>query len=398
MTLRELNEKRNRLLSEARTQMQATNLTAEQRGAVDAMLTDAQALKADIERLEACAVTEERSLPNGRPQRDNIDASEAAEVDERTTEQRNRASNVALRAFLRGERFEQRDLTVASEGGIMIPVAALQPIQATRSAGSIYDIVKHLRTTTGEPVRVPLWDDTANLCVLDSVAIGNGTDPSTTGLTIQVDGLRTGDPLLIDNKLLQDLSYDLIADVNASLNQRWQVSMAKFIAQGNGSNFTGLNGNVPTPVTTETAGTLGYDDFVALITALDPSYAMNACFSFSTATLGAVLKIKDGEGRPIFIPYLDGATSGFAGQILGYPVKINQFAPAVATGNVPVIFGNHEAGYTLREILPGLVIKQSAQRWIELNRLGVIGFGRAGGAPTLANTAAFSPLVGLKVQ
>lgn len=395
MTLRELIEKRNRLLAETRQIMSGADLSAETRAKVDAMLTDANTLKADIERLEACAETEERSLPSARPPREGFESENA---DNRSQEERNRATNVALRNFMRGERFEQRDLTVAADGGVMIPVAALQPVQATRSAGSIYDIVKHLRTTTGEAVRVPLWDDTANLCVLDSTAIGNGTDPSVTGITVQVDGLRTGDPLLIDNKLIQDLSYDLVADVNESLNQRWSVSMAKFITQGNGSNFTGLNGSVPVGATTETVGALGYDDFVALITSLDPSYAAGACFSFSTATLGSVLKIKDSEGRPIFIPYLDGATSGFAGQILGYPVKINQFAPTVASNNVPVLFGDHAKGYTLREVLPGLVIKQSTQRWIELNRLGVIGFGRAGGAPTLANTSAYSPLQGLKIQ
>lgn len=84
--------------------------------------------------------------------------------------------------------------------------------------------------------------------------------------------------------------------------------------------------------------------------------------------------------------------------LFGFPVKINQFAPTVATNNVPIIFGDHQKGYLLREVNPGLVIKQSAQRWIELNRLGVIGFARAGGAPTLANATTYSPLVGLKVQ
>lgn len=395
MTLRELIEKRNRLLAETRELMKSPELTTETRAKVDAMLTDANNLKADIDRLEACAETEERALPSARPPREGFEQESA---DNRSQEERNRASNIALRAFLKGERFETRDLTVAADGGVMIPVAALQPIHATRSAGSIYDIVKHLRTTTGEAVRVPLWDDTANLCVLDSTAIGNGTDPSVTGITIQVDGLRTGDPLLIDNKLIQDLSYDLIADVNESLNQRWSISLAKFITVGNGSNFTGLVGNVPTAVTTAAVDTLAYNDLVALISSLDPSYAANACFSFSTATLGTVLEIKDTQGRPIFIPYLDGATSGFAGQILGYPVKINQFAPSVASGNTPIFFGDHSKGYTLREVLPGLVIKQSAQRWIELNRLGVIGFGRAGGAPTLANNTTYSPLQALKIQ
>lgn len=397
MTLRETIEKRNRLLSEARTKMQAAgdNPTAETRSAIDAMLADANALKGDIERLEACAETEERSLPSARPPRAAV---ESNDTDDRSQEQRNKASNIAFRAYLRNERYEQRDLTVATDGAVMIPTAALPPTMAQRSSGSIYDIVGHTRTSTGEPISFPLWDDTAHSVVLDSTAVGSGTDPLQNGVTIKVDGLRTGDPLLIDNKLIQDLDYDLITYVNQMLLDRYTRGVAQLINAGNGSSFTGLTGNVPFPVTSETAGVLGYDDFASIIGALDPAYANGAVFSMSNTTLSQVMKIKDTTGRPIFIPYLDGAKSGFAGQILGFPVKINQFAPTVASGNVPVLFGDHSKGYQLREVTPGLVIKQSSQRWIELNRLGVVAFGRAGGAPTLANTTTYSPLVGIKIQ
>jgi HK97 family phage major capsid protein len=395
MTLRELNEKRNRLLTEARELMKAPDTSAEIRTKVDTMLTDANALKADIERFEACAESEERTLPSARPPREGF---ESAEVDTRSQDERNAATNKALRSFLRGEKFEQRDLTVAADGGVMLPVAALPPVVAQRSAGSIYDIVGKLRTNTGEDVRVPLWDDTANGLVLDSASIGNGTDPSVTGVTVKTDGFRTGDPLLIDNKLIQDLSYDLVTYVNNALVQRYTRGVSSYINAGNSSNFTGLTGNIPAPVSTETAHVIGYDDFVALMAALDPAYVGNACFSFSNATLAVVLKIKDTAGRPIFLPFLDGANSGFAGQILGFPVKIDQYAPAIADNAVPVRFGDFEKGYLLREVNPGLVIKQSNQRWIELNRTGIVAFARAGGAPTLANDTTYSPIVGLKVS
>jgi HK97 family phage major capsid protein len=395
MNLRETIEKRNRLLVEARQLMSAGEVSTETRTKVDALLVEANTLKSDIERLEASAESEERSLPTNRPPREGFESSDA---DNRSQEDRNRATNVALRAFLKGERFEQRDLTVAADGGVMIPVAALPPVVAQRSAGSIYDIVGKMRTNTGEDVRVPLWDDTGNGLVLDSAAIGNGTDPSVTGVTVKTDGLRTGDPLLLDNKLVNDLSYDIVSYVNQSLTDRYMRGVSQYINAGNSSNFTGLTGNIPTPVTTAAAGVIAYDDLNALVAALDPAYASNAVFSFSSLTLAKVRGIKDGQQRPIFLEFTDGAISGFAGSLFGFPVKINQFAPTVATGHVPVIFGDHQKGYLLREVNPGLVIKQSAQRWIELNRLGVIGFARAGGAPTLANSTTYSPLVGLAID
>lgn len=394
MTLKELIEKRNRLLTEARQLMAGDNVDAETRSKVDAMLADANALKADIERMEASAETEERSLPRNAPPRGAVgENGQQTETDERTPEQRNRASNVAFRSFLRGERFEQRDLTVAANGGVMIPVAAVSPIQALRSPGSIYDIVRKMRTSTGEDVRQPFWDDTTGGFVLDSTVVAT-TDPTITGTTLKVDGLRAN-PILIDNKLIQDLDYDLVTMVNGAINLRYVRSVSQAIVAGNASNFIALS--APSALTTAVIAKVGYADLVALMTALDPAYSPGAAWSMSNATLGVVLNIVDNNGRPIFIPFNDGGNSGFVGTIFGYPVKIDQYAPAVATGTLPIRFGDHAAAYTLREVAPGVVIKQSADRWIELNRLGVVAFARAGGAPTIAS-AAYPPLVSMTIK
>jgi HK97 family phage major capsid protein len=390
MTYRELVEKRNKLLIDARTAMQGENVTAETRTAVDKMLADANELKADIERMEASAESEQRSLPTNTPPRGSI---ENVEKDERSFEERNKATNLALRAMLKGERFETRDLTVAANGGYMIPVAAIEPVQAKKSAGSIMDIVRRLRTTTGEDVRVPLWDDTTNGFVLDSASITT-TDPSITGVTVKVDGLRSN-PILLDNKLIQDVSYDLVTDVNQAIQLRYQRSVSQAIVQGNSSNFIALS--APSALTGVTSGVVKYADLVNLMTALDPAYSPGAAFSFSSTTLGTIMQIADTNGRPLFLPFNDGGISGFVGTLFGYPVKIDQYAPTIAAGNMPVRFGDHSAAYCLREVAPGIVIKTTDQRYIELNRLGVIGFARAGGAPTIASSTTPS-LVSLTIK
>jgi HK97 family phage major capsid protein len=393
--IKNLTEKRAKLLVDARALMTGDAITAETRTKADGMIAEAEVLRGDIERIKATepeAEAEQRSRqtpPRGQVEQTGV----IAVADERSFEQRNKASNLALRSFMRGEKFEQRDLTVAANGGVMIPVAAVEPVQAQRSAGSIYDIVRKLRTNSGEDVRVPLWDDTANGFVLDSTCVGTN-DPAIAGVTVKVDGLRSN-PILIDNKLIQDLDYDLVTDVNQAIQKRYLRSVSQNIVLGNASNFVALE--AISALTTATIAKLGYADLVELMTALDPAYAMGAAWSMSNATLGVVLQIVDGNGRPIFMPFTDGATSGFAGTIFGYPVKIDQFAPTVATGNEAVRFGDHAAAYTLREVTPGIVIKQSADRWIELNRLGVVAFARAGGSPTIASTV-YAPLVCLTVK
>jgi HK97 family phage major capsid protein len=79
----------------------------------------------------------------------------------------------------------------------------------------------------------------------------------------------------------------------------------------------------------------------------------------------------------------------------------NPFQPAVATGNVAIQFGDFNAGYTFREVLPGVVIKKSSDRFIELNALGIFAFARVGGAVTnpgsvVANTT--QPVISLTVS
>lgn len=392
--LKSLIEKRNQLLTDARNKMNAGEPTAEVRAAVDKMLADAQILKGDIERYEASAETEERSLPKQQtPPRGDVVSYGDEGKDERTFEQRNRDTNIALRKYLKGHSYEERNLTQTNLGGVMIPVAAVQPVQAQRSAGSIYDIVRHLKTGTGEAVKVPFWDDTANGFVLESAVISTN-DPSIVGTTIQVDGLRSN-PILIDNKLIADLDYDLVTEVNKAIQARYYRSASQFIVQGNTSNFVALS--APSALTTSAAGKIGYNDLSALVTALDPAYAAGAAFSFSNATLGAIMQIADANNRPLFLPFNDGGISGFAGTMFGYPVKIDQYAPTITSGNQPVRFGDHAAAYCMREVAPGVVIKQSVDRWVELNALGVVAFARAGGAPTIASTQ-YPSLISLTVK
>ncbi len=400
-TIKELTERRNKLAHDAREVMDSitpsldASTQTEKRAKVDVMLAERNQINADLDRLASLAEesnAEQRGVPRS--------GVETAGVDSRSPEERRKATNVALKAYLQNKSFEQRDLTVAADGGVMIPVAAQPPIQATRGSGTILDVVKTLRTSFGDDVRQPLWDATSLLAVDDGTAWTSSVDPTVTGVTIKTGGLRVGS-VLLDNKLIQDVEYDLVADVTEQFNQTYAISMASFINNGMSgqSYFTGLAGNVPVGVTTTSAtGFDGYKNFPALLGSLDPSYWPNAVWTFNSSAYAQVLQIEDNYGRPIFLPLNDGANTGFIGTILGIPVKINQFQPGIAAGNSPVYLGDMQKGFTFRSVLPGMRIVQSTQRFVELNRLGVFAFSRNGGAPTLANATAYSPIQALAIH
>jgi HK97 family phage major capsid protein len=398
MKAKELREQRAKLVLDAQKIMGGDKVSKEQRGQVDKMLADAEELRKDAERLEQIdKLTEGRSaaaIPRGNPDGEG----EGQPADARSHEEQRSATGKALRSWLKKEQFEHRDLSVSVNGGVMIPTAVVDPKVAKKAAGSVYDLVYKLRTATGEPVKAPMLNDIDNGFVLNSTA-SSTTDPATGGVTLSIDDIRSN-PILLENSLLQDVEFDLVGFIEKSTNSRYLRTASKWITNGNGSNVASLLG-LDSGVTSSTADVVTYGDLVNTMTALDPAYAIGAAWLMSTATVGKVLQIEDANGRPIFVPFNDGALSGFAGTILGYPVKINPYQPAVATGNVPIQFGDFEEAYTWREVLPGVVLKRLNERYAELNKVGFVAFARVGGGVTNAGgleTDTPVPVVALTIK
>jgi HK97 family phage major capsid protein len=402
MTKQEVLDKATKLMVDARDIMSGSDITTEKRSAVDKMLNDAEALRADARRMEAVEVTFDstRSIPRGTP------GEAVAATDNRSHDERNAAANKAIRSYLRGDRFEARDLTVAADG-VLIPTGVVDAKIALKSPGNVYDLVQKLKTATGEPVKLPLINDTTNTFVLNSSNIAT-TDPSISSVTISIDDLRMN-PILIDNSLIQDSAFDLVSYVADATVQRYGWAMGTYITQGDGTNIQGLNA-ITSNVTTGANSAITYTDFVSLFAALEPAYQTGAVFTMNNSTLAnQVMNIKDSQGRPIFLPYMDGGNSGFAGTIFGYPVKINQYLSNFGAGNICVQFGNFQQGYTLREVVPSVdaayagaqmvggipvVLRRLGERYAELNKTGFVAFARVGGALTDAGTHPLWNLVG----
>jgi HK97 family phage major capsid protein len=417
MTAKEIREKRAKLLAQAQAIMAGENVTAEQRAQVDTMLAEANTLKADAERLEQLEAFDAENRSAGRvPRSQPGDGTVDPETDNRTPEERRRAANVALRSFLASDpevnrRFERRDLTVAANGSVMIPVGVTDPRIARQSWGSMYDLVGKLRTATGEQVKVPLLNDVANLFVLASASITT-TDPATGGVTSTVDDIRMN-PILLDNSLIQDVSFDLVSYVEQLTNARYLRTASKWITLGNSSNVKGAAVEYTDGVTANTTLVTKYGDLVAMLAKLDPAYAIGAVWVMSQTTLAnQVMNILDKNDRPIFLPFNDGGISGFAGTLFGYPVKINPYQPGIGVGANYVQFGNFEAGYVWREVglpnigvqnsLPGsgvIMLRRLDERYAELNKTGFVAFARVSGVATnpgaVPTTATPAPIVTL---
>lgn len=88
------------------------------------------------------------------------------------------------------------------------------------------------------------------------------------------------------------------------------------------------------------------DTFVDLVYALGARYRVGGAFVMNSKTAGAVRKLKDVDGRFLWI---ESIAADQPARLLGYPVVICEDMPDIAAGAASVAFGDFGAGYTIAE-------------------------------------------------
>lgn len=250
--------------------------------------------------------------------------------------------------------------TTDAAGGYMVPDGFRQVItERLKEYGGLATAVEEITTTSGEPLRWPTLDDTANAGVIAA----EGTAPASGGADL-VFGEKVlqafkyvapgaGNlPLRVSVELLQDARFDVQGLVSRKLGERIARAQAAHWVTGNGTTEpfgldTGTSG------TAFTSAGITYAELVAAVHEVDPAYRMNASWTFNDATLAKIESIVDTTGRPI----LNDANAGIATgpqnrNLLGYPVVIDQAWLTYTDGgtNKWGAFGDLRRGYVIRRV------------------------------------------------
>jgi HK97 family phage major capsid protein len=138
--------------------------------------------------------------------------------------------------------------------------------------------------------------------------------------------------------------------------------------------------NITVGVTGATGQTLTvtYDDLIDLEHSIDPAYRDdNLRWLMNDATLKVIRKIKDTQGRPIWLPV---PTPGFPASINGIPYIIDQGMPVPGANNKSIILGNFRRGYLIRQV-QGVQMMRLAERWADFLQVGFFGFSRLDARP-----------------
>jgi len=402
----QLSEKMGRLFKEAQDIMQRENRSGED-------VAKANKIMDEISSLQEAQAAEERMASfkvsaNPVP-RGGVGEKRSAEEIRANTNNELRKYMLTARDGGALNRAELRDLTLAADGSFLVPTGVADPTIAKKSAGYILSAVKKLDTVTGQPMVLPLLNDTNNGWVLNTSNIST-TDPAISSVTCAVEDLRLN-PILLDFSLIEDSTVDLIQYIYGEAQNRWLRSVSNIVTNGD-SVCDGLI-NITATVTSSANAALAYKDLTTIRAALDPAYQADAVLTMNNNTLSAqVLGMTTTDNLPLF-KFQTGVTSGgveFIGIIDGsLPVKLNQYLPNWGAGNVAIQYGSFADAYTFRSVVPSafasmangtvdqtfkFALAGTGQRYIELGKYGIIGFGRIGGKITI-NTSAPSPVISL---
>jgi HK97 family phage major capsid protein len=226
-------------------------------------------------------------------------------------------------------------------------------------ANEIYDLLGTygvwntfgVRTVGTKTTKFPLKTarPVANFVLTESDTIADDTNKTGTAPSLTAEVIAV--LLNVSMQLLEDSEFDVTSDILADFAEACALRMdyAALVADGtsdatNGG-FTGIfeGGTAATAASgNTTTETLDLDDFVKVLTVVDPVVLTRPSrWWIHPTTIARTLAVKDDNGRSIFLTAVEAPTYGGIGSILGYPVTPAHAAPNANTaGSTVAAFGD----------------------------------------------------------
>lgn len=415
MTLKEMQEKREKLVSEAREALDAiTKNTDESRAAEldqrhDTIMGEFDTLETQIAREERVAAAESAAearraarRPKGRDgEALGVDGGEDGDVpgdEQRQADYRNAfhallreggdpsALEPEQRALLRQgyveNKTEGRAQTAGTPaaGGYTVPTELAKKIVETmKDWGPMYDpgVTDEMITSSGNPFDIPTNDDTGNSAAelaeaADLVDDGSGDlvfgEKSLSAFVYATPWLQ------LSFELLQDSAFNLEAFIGSKLGQRLgRIANAKLTVGTGAGQPNGIVTASSLGKSAAAIAAIAADELIELQHSVNAAYRRSPkCgFMFADTTLAAIRKLKDGQGN--YLWQMGDIRVGAPDLILGKKYHVNDDVPVIATGNRAVIFGDLGA-YMVRKVGNPLIGTVRERFWPKVGMAGVIRF------------------------
>lgn len=261
---------------------------------------------------------------------------------------------------LRGLELEGKAMgtAVAADGGYLVDPQTADTIQNTLSStASIRSVASVVNVdATSYDVLVDHSEMGAGWAT-ESSAVAETDTPKIERISIPLHELSALPKA--SQRLLDDSAFDIEGWLAGRIADKFARAEAMAFINGDGIDKpTGLLTYPTVDSILWTWGNLGYvpsetaggitraDPIIDLVYSLGAEYRANATFVMNSKTAGHIRKLKDNDGRFVWV---DGLAMGEPARLLGYRVLIAEDMPDIADNAMAVAFGDFRAGYTVAE-------------------------------------------------
>ena len=394
LRIKELRAKRANLVEQAndvlkRAEAESRNLTAEEDQQWSALHTEADEIKVQYERMEKQDdLNAEMNRSAGRvtePQQAGEQRTDDKEQEKREIEAFARWIRSGMSALTPDQQTIMLGRAVDPEtraqaagdnaaGGYLVPQTWATKIETAMKAYSGIRRTRAtiLRTNSGAPINMPTSNDTSNKGELLGENTPAGKQAIAFGNELLNAYMFSSKIILASLQFLQDVGVD---NIESWISDRGGERIGRIFAQysitGTGSNQPKGLINTTTGKTAAAADAIAYDELIDLEHSVNAAYRPNAEFLMSDSALKVLKKMKDGESRPIWLP---GIAVKEPDTILGYKFHVDEEIAAVATGNVPLYFGDFSK-VVIRDVA-GIGMLRLTERYADYLQVGFLFFSR----------------------
>ena len=273
--------------------------------------------------------------------------------------------------------------TTGSEGGYTVATEFSRSlIEAMKQMGGVRAVASAIQTATGAQMLFPTADATSEEGEIVGENVAVSTGETTVGQANMGVYKYSSKSIELPFELLQDSFIDIEAYIKSLLALRLGRIQNRHQTVGTG---TGQPRGIVTGASVGKTGATGqttsvtYDDLVDLEHSVDPIYRAAAGWMMHDDSLKVVRKIKDTQGRPIFVPgYEQGNPGGAPDRLMGRIININQNMAPMAANAKSILYGDYKK-YLIRDVMDVTLFRMTDSAYTLKGQVGFVAFCRSGG-------------------
>ncbi len=243
--------------------------------------------------------------------------------------------------------------------------------------GPMYDeaICTVLNTSGGNNLDFPKTDDTAVAAAQHTEATAmtddGGVDATFAKMTLGAFAYDT-EWVQVSMEIMQDSAINIEQFIGELLGERLARRVNTELTTGDGTGDPlGIVAASTLGKTSASQTAFTADEIVDLLHSVDPAYRASpkARWQFNDTTLASIRKLKDGNGQYIWT--MGDIRIGEPGRLLGYNYSVNQACATAATGTKPIIFGDHSKYYVRKVGSPTIGVRREYY-WPNIGLAGIV--------------------------